>query len=304
MKIIAEGLRFPEGPVVLDDGSICVVEIAAGRVSIVKDGKLSVLAELGGGPNGMAIGPDGALYVCNNGGFIVREVEGETRVVHGLVPDDYQTGLIQRIDLGTREVTTLYTHCGEHPLSAPNDLVFDRHGGFYFTDFGKVHERHRDWGSVYYAMPDGTSIIEVIHPIAAPNGIGLSPDQGTLYVCETETSRLWSYPIVSPGKVTRQDFPSPNGGRLVYSPPGYQRFDSLAVQANGDICVATLITGQVTVVSPEGRLVREVRFPDRYVTNLCFGGAGLTKAYATLSLTGKLVELDWPEPGLLLNYSA
>ena len=137
MKVIAKNLRFPEGPVALSDGSVCFVEIAAGRVSRVdREGNVSLVANTGGGPNGLAAGPDGALYVCNNGGFIVKDVEGQCHVVHGELPADYKTGSIQRVDLATGQVTTLYTHCKEAPLTAPNDLVFDKAGGFYFTDFG------------------------------------------------------------------------------------------------------------------------------------------------------------------------
>lgn len=305
MKILASGLRFPEGPVAMRDGSVCVVEIAAGRISRVsQDGRVSVLAETGGGPNGMAAGPDGALYVCNNGGFLVREVDGETRVIHGELPRDYKTGSIQRVDPASGCVTVLYTHCGDTPLSAPNDLVFDAHGGFYFTDFGKIRKHSRDIGSIYYALPDGSHIHEVAHPLANPNGIGLSPDQRTLYVAETETARLWAYDVVEPGKVQKNGFPSPNGARLVCGLPGYQRFDSMAVQADGNICLGTLITAKISVISPDGRLLRQVDMPERYPTNICFGGPDLKKAYITLSLTGKLIEMDWETAGLALNYAA
>ena len=305
MKVLASGLRFPEGPVAMRDGSVCVVEIAAGRISrISPDGKMSVLAETGGGPNGMAAGPDGALYVCNNGGFLVREVDGETRVIHGELPRDYKTGSIQRVDPASGRVTVLYTHCGDTPLSAPNDLVFDAQGGFYFTDFGKIRKHSRDIGSVYYALPDGGHIREVAHPLANPNGVGLSPDGRTLYVAETETARLWAYDVLEPGKLSHSGFPSPNGARLVCGLPGYQRFDSLAVQADGSICVGTLITARITVIAPDGRVLREVGMPDRYPTNICFGGPDMRKAYVTLSLTGKLIELDWDEPGLPLNHGA
>lgn len=305
MKVLASGLRFPEGPVAMRDGSVCVVEIAAGRISrVAQDGRVSVLAETGGGPNGMAPGPDGALYVCNNGGFLVREVDGETRVIHGELPAGYRTGSIQRVDPDSGRAEVLYTHCGDTPLSAPNDLVFDAHGGFYFTDFGKIRKHSRDIGSIYYALPDGSHIQEVAHPLANPNGIGLSPDQRTLYVAETETARLWAYDIVEPGKVKKNGFPSPNGARLVCGLPGYQRFDSLAIQADGGICVGTLITAKITVISPEGHVLRQIDMPDRYPTNLCFGGPGMRKAYVTLSLTGKLIELDWEAAGLALNYGA
>src|ERR1044071_9246597 len=69
-RLLALGLRFPEGPVAIPDGSVILVEIAAGRITRVdRDGEKSVVATPGGGPNGLALGPEGALFCCNNGGF-------------------------------------------------------------------------------------------------------------------------------------------------------------------------------------------------------------------------------------------
>ena len=83
----------------------------------------------------------------------------------------------------------------------------------------------------------------------------------------------------------------------------YQRFDSIAVDAFGNICVATLLHGGITVIAPDGRLCSHVPMPDPYTTNLCFGGADLRTAYVTLSGTGKLVAVeDWPVPGLKLHF--
>ncbi|HSZ74630.1 MAG TPA: hypothetical protein VK779_07415, partial [Rhizomicrobium sp.] len=78
MEELASGLGFPEGPVAMDDGSIILVEMGAGKITrIKKDGSRHTVAEPGGGPNGLAIGPDGALYVCNNGGnFEIHERDG------------------------------------------------------------------------------------------------------------------------------------------------------------------------------------------------------------------------------------
>src|SRR5579872_4991987 len=135
-EIVTENLAFPEGPVVCDDGSVLVVEIAAGRITrITKDGRHHLISALGGGPNGAAVGPDGALYVCNNGGL-----SRESRSVPG----------IQRVDPDTGEVEVLYTECDGRPLTAPNDLVFDQTGCFWFTDYVG--------GAIFYADPQGTSI--------------------------------------------------------------------------------------------------------------------------------------------------
>jgi gluconolactonase len=302
LKVLATGLRFPEGPVVLRDGSIAVVEIARGTVTRVSpDGSVSVIADLGGGPNGLATGPDGALYVCNNGGFEWHEEPGMIRPIG--TPKSYSGGRIERLDPNTGEWQRLYDRCGDNRLNGPNDIVFDRNGGFYFTDLGKARHRDRDHGAVYYAMADGSRIVEVIHPILTPNGIGLSPDEKTLYVAETEGGRLWAFDLAEPGINKRTAFPSPNGGRFLFNEAGYHRYDSLAVDAEGNICVATLISGAITVVSPDGRLVRKVEMPDVYTTNICFGGPAMRTAYVTLSGVGQLVSLPWSQPGLKLNFA-
>ena len=71
IRILASGLRFPEGPVAMADGSVILGEIAGGRVTrVTQDGAKTEIGKAGGGPNGVATGPDGALYVCNNGGAV------------------------------------------------------------------------------------------------------------------------------------------------------------------------------------------------------------------------------------------
>ena len=301
MRIIATGLRFPEGPVALPDGAVALVEIERGTVTRVSpDGSTSIIAAPGGGPNGLAVGPGGALFVCNNGGFMWQHDPGLLRPVG--TPPDYAGGRIERIDPGTGAVQVLYTECDGHRLCGPNDLVFDDRGGFYFTDLGKSRARTRDHGGVYYAQADGSAIACIAHPVLTPNGIGLSPDGRTLYVAETETARLWAWDIEAPGQVRRQPFPSPHGGRLVCGLPGFQRFDSLAVDGAGNVCVATLVTGCISVIAPGGELLRQVPMHDIYTTNICFGGPDLRTAYVTLSGQGALAAVDWPAPGLRLQH--
>jgi gluconolactonase len=302
VREIASGLSFPEGPVALPDGSVLLVEIAAGRLTrVAPDGSKSTVAETGGGPNGAAIGPDGKVYVCNNGGFRWHDLPGVGRVPAGQA-DDYAGGRIERVDLASARVETLYTECGGHPLKGPNDLVFDAHGGFYFIDFGKTRPREMDRGAVYYAKADGSLIKPVAFPSITPNGCGLSPDGRTLYFAETESARLWAMDILAPGEVKRERWPSVHGARFLGAPGGYQRFDSLAVDSAGNICVATLINGGITVFSPDGRILRHVPMPDPLTTNICFGGPDLKTAYVTLSGSGRLVALEWERPGLRLNH--
>jgi gluconolactonase len=303
LRVVATGLCFPEGPVAMADGSIVLVEIERQTVSrVLPDGTVQVIAHTGGGPNGLAIGPDDAFYICNNGGFAWRLEENLFRPA--MASSDYVSGRIERVDPRSGSVSVLYDHCGPNKLNGPNDIVFDTHGGFYFTDLGKTRARDRDHGVIYYALADGSRIVEVAYPALTPNGIGLSPDGSVLYVAETEPARVWAFDITAPGVVKKESWPSPNGGRLVIGLRGFQRFDSLAVDAAGNICVATLITGCISVISPDGRLLRQVPMGDPVTTNICFGGPDLKTAYITLSGTGQLVAMDWPEPGLRLAYES
>ncbi|MCY4566011.1 MAG: SMP-30/gluconolactonase/LRE family protein [Gammaproteobacteria bacterium] len=298
--VLAEGLKFPEGPIAMPDGSVVLVEIARGTLSRVTDGDIRVIADLGGGPNGAAIGPDGRCYVCNNGGF--AWVERGNRIYPGEQDDDYSGGRIEAVNLETGDAEVLYTHCDGLPLRGPNDIVFDRTGGFWFTDHGKTRSRERDRTGVFYAMPDGSSIREVIFPMEGPNGIGLSPDEDEVYVAETPTGRMWAFELAAPGRLQGERRDRPDGGRLLPGRLGYCLYDSLAVDAEGNVCVATIIDGGITIVSPGGAPAKHVPLPDRLTTNICFGGKDLQTAFVTLSSTGKLVSMPWKTPGLPLNF--
>ncbi|MGI4952422.1 MAG: SMP-30/gluconolactonase/LRE family protein [Janthinobacterium lividum] len=298
---IANGLRFPEGPIACADGSVLLVELESGALTrVLPDGRKQRVAHLGGSPNGAAIGPDGACYICNSGGFAWHEdTEGLRMTGQGTA---YTGGRIERVDLATGAVTRLYDRTEHGELRGPNDLVFDRQGGFWFTDAGKTRPREMDRGGIYYALPDGSAIRQVVYPLMVPNGIGLSRDETRLYVAETPTGRVWEYEITAPGVIDLKPWPSPNGGRLLAGVPGYQMFDSMAVDGEGNICVATLMNGGITVISTDGAQVRHLPLPDRYTTNLCWGGPDLSTAYITLAQSGRLIALPWPRPGLPLNF--
>ena len=300
-ETIASGLRFPEGPVAMPDGSVILVEIAAGRITRVRpDGSTETVAEVGGGPNGLAMGPDGKLYCCNNGGFEWVENNGYL-MPHGQARD-YSGGRVERIDLTTGAVETLYRDgdfgCN---LRGPNDLVFDCHGGFWFTDHGKSRVRERDITGIFYARADGSDLREVIFPSENPNGVGLSPDGKRLYATETFTCQLMAFDVTRPGTVDAAAGPGGPGIPL-YRPSGYKFFDSLGVEESGNICVATIGECGISVVSPAGELVEFVATDDIFTTNICWGGADMRDAYVTLSGSGRLVKCRWPRPGLRLAY--
>lgn len=300
-QLVASGLKFPEGPVALSDGGVLVVEIAAGRLTRVSpEGKLEVVAELGGGPNGVAIGPDGAAYVCNSGGSeFVEQADGTLMPVG--TPSWYAGGSIQRVDLDTGVVTTLYKRCGDVDLKGPNDIVFDAAGGFWFTDFGKLTEDAVPIGKLYYAQPDGSSIVCARAGMVSPNGVGLSPDGRTVHVAETFTTRVWCFGIKTPG-ILESSGTMWSRDPVLGPIPGYELFDSLAVEDNGTVCVATILEGGITRMPPEGGS-ELVRAPTDFITNICFGGEDMRDAWITASTTGRLYKARWPEPGLRLAYN-
>lgn len=305
-RVVATGLRFPEGPLELPGGDILVTEIEAGTLTrITPGGEKSLFATTGGGPNGAAIGPDGAIYVTQNGGFSWSQrplPDGGSGLFPGEQPEGYIGGQIQRVSADGAEVKTIYTECDGERLKGPNDLVFDREGNFYFTDHGKNRRRDRDRTGVFYASPDGSMIKEIIFPMEGPNGIGLSPDGNTLYIAETPTGRVWAAELSGPGQVASRRVLAvvPPGG-----PANLGMCDSLCVDGEGNVLVATLVNGGITSISPNGMYATHTPCADVLTTNACFAGPELRTLYVTLSTTGQLVAFDnWPTRGLKLQYQA
>jgi len=301
LQLVAEGLQFPEGPIAMADGTILLVEIQRRTLTRVHpDGRCEIVADLGGGPNGAAIGPDGAVYVTNNGGsFTYTDVQGLN--VPGPTPPSHVGGYIQRVDLATGKVERIYDHCDGERFEGPNDLVFDKQGGFWFTDHGSSTPKGRNYGGLYYAKPDGSSVTRARHDLISPNGVGLSPDETVVYAADTWLGRLWAFDVLAPGQLAPP--PPFQAGRVVCNLPGYQLLDSLAVEAGGKVCVATIINGGITAFDPDGT-TEHFPFPDLLCTNICFGGADMRDAWVTASGTGKLYKCRWPRPGLRLNYNA
>ncbi|MBF6603348.1 MAG: SMP-30/gluconolactonase/LRE family protein [Sphingorhabdus sp.] len=285
MEIIAEGLAFPEGPVVCADGSVIVAELAGGRITRCWNGRSETVCDIGGGPNGAAIGPDGALYVCNNGGLDLKKFQNARGEGH--------EGRIERVDLGTGKFERLYDSCIDIALEAPNDIVFDADGRMWFTDLGKTHDGIRTASGLFCALPDGSAISAINRDAVSYNGIGISPDGAFLYVADTYQARLYRY-------VRKVEDQRP---AWIATAPGPVGFDSLAVTAAGNICVGTLYDGGISTITPDGIVSKYNIDEESYVTNIAFGGKDMRDAYITLSQSGRLVKTSWEEPGLRLNFN-
>ncbi|MEI9888527.1 MAG: SMP-30/gluconolactonase/LRE family protein [Rhizomicrobium sp.] len=299
---IATDLKFPEGPVAMDDGSVILVEIWSGEITRIKtDGAKQTIAKPGGGPNGAAIGPDGHLYVCNNGGNFEMNLVGGL-MIPGHTPPGHKGGRIERVDIASGKVEVLYDSCDGQKLLAPNDLVFDTAGGFWFTDHASNNAERRLHGGLYYALADGSKITKVLRELTSPNGVGLSPDGRHVYYAETIPGRLWDLPLTAPGVAAIPAGFMP--ANFVGAYPGLAYFDSLGVQADGAVCVATILAGGISTFWPGTAKFEHTAFPDLLCTNICWGGRDMTTAYITMSSTGKLARCRWPAPGLRLSYNA
>ena len=297
-NVFAENLQFPEGPVALKDGSVLVVELRGQSLKrVFPDGTQTIITKVKGAPNGAALGPNGVVYIANNGGMSWEEHDG--LIAPGPQPEDFIGGRIQTVS-PDGEVKDLYTHYVDGPILAPNDIILDGLGGFYFTDHGQRREHDMDLGSLSYGRLDGSEVKRLVSPLFAPNGVGLSPDGRRVYISETITGRIWWWEVLASGELNLN-----LGAQLLIGLGSFTFFDSLAVDAEGNVNVATMPKGGITTISPDGVVLDFVEVPlkDPTVTNICFGGKDLKTAYITASGTGRLYQADWPRKGLELPFS-
>ncbi|WP_396927858.1 SMP-30/gluconolactonase/LRE family protein [Mycolicibacterium sp.] len=299
MRCVAEGLAFPESPVAFPDGSVVLSEMAAGRISRVwPDGTIELVADVGGGPNGVAQLPDGRLVVCQNGGSTFGigpwpyDFDGCAQLFRPIGPPTQPIPPQLQIVTRAGEVRTLATELvtldgRTLPLVRPSDICVDHQGGFYLTDGGTTDGRTRALTGLLYGTPDG-QLTEVVYPLEMPNGVALSPDGSVVYVAETRTRRVWEFRMAQPGRVAgaRGLATVPSGGPL-----NVGGADGLCVASDGTIVVATLGAGGVTVLSATGQLVGAITTDDPMTTNVALSADEYT-LYLTLASSGRLVAVD------------
>ncbi len=303
-EVLAEGLGFPEGPVIADDGTVHVVDIDGGRVWRISGNGAEVVASTGGGPNGMAPESASTVLVANNGGFLWTEVNGVRIPIdhasHTNEPPGFTGGWIERVDLTSGVVEVLHRTCAGKPLRGPNDLVLDELGGIWFTDHGKGRYASVDRGGLYYIPPDGSAVVEKAFPLLGPNGVGLEPGGKRVYVAETHTGRLWAWDLAEPGEIVPAagNLAVRHGGRCIAATP--YSFDSLGIEADGRIVIGAIADG-VVVITPDGGEIDVHPIPGDVTTNIAFGGADGRRAVLTLSRSGRAAEAIWPRPGLVVR---
>jgi gluconolactonase len=250
IEVLADGLGFTEGPALLPDGRLAVTSISHGCVYLVDpDGAPAEKISTGGGANGLAVAPDGTMFVAQNGGIFGGS---------GPAPAGVQVICDGRVD---------YLATG---MDAPNDLVFGPDGRLWVTDtraeidFFHPQEDKRGWvwsvdiatGAKELVLDDGPVFI---------NGLGFAPAQDRFLVTTTCGAQLWAYPLHRDGRLD-----ATAGSVLHTFARGWP--DGMAVRADGASWVALTGGHRLDLIGASGELLSSVGLAEGSLpTNVCLG---------------------------------
>jgi gluconolactonase len=305
LEIVADDLAFPEGPIACADGSVLLVEVRGCTLTrVLPSGDKEVIARVDGAPNGAALGPDGAVYICNNGGLPWTQLPDGAwypadPVTGSMTPQGFTGGWVERVDLSTGEVRTVITGSADRTLNAPSDIAFDHAGNMWFTDIGKSDAERTTFGAVYRATCDGSEVGLLARSLLGPNGIALSPDESRVYVADSPSGRVLEWDV-SKGQLPAN--PRMHGASVRNRFPGSFTVDGLAVDAQDRIIVALPQAGALGVLQPDGGAWL-IAMPDPLPTNACFGGKDGCTLFVTLGGHGRLARFRWPCPGAAIPFS-
>jgi gluconolactonase len=286
----AEKLSAPEGPVVGPYGwilNVCSFTLAdrdwpfhGGDITATHYSRPlrthvafnTSTPEVVGIPAALAFGPDGSLYVTD---------EGRRSIVR-VAPDGTQTDF-------------LTTYDGER-LNGPNDLSFDEDGNLFFTDPWTSSLENPIGGIYGYEWSTGR-LTKVRGGMAFPNGIVVRGKR--LYVAETMTRKVWLFEVTGPGRADNQvEFCTLPEMQTA----DWQGGDGMALDAGGNLYVTQLAAGCIRVYDPDGNLTGSIRTGGARPTNVCFGGPAFDTLYVTIDDLGTLVAIPVGVSGYRLPF--
>lgn len=259
--LIAEGYKFPEGPLIDKSGNLFFTDVQGALILKYDGDSISTFAEKTKGANGLVMDKDGTIYGCQGGGQAIGKFD----------PD------------GT--MSTHLAEVGGAKLNSTNDIVFDLNGNLFFSN----PKRGSGESSVVRIRPDGSAAV-VATDQTYPNGVAISPDGKTLYVNDLMSGGIiWQYPLDESGEVGE--------GEKLITVGGFP--DGMDVAKSGNIYCALHAEGKIVVVSPAGEILRDIAFGKTSgVTNMCFGGSDFKTLYVTLGRAGKVYAVPNEEPGM------
>jgi gluconolactonase len=265
-RVVASGLGFPEGPVWVGDGLV-VTDIQGQCLWRIAGGARDVLARTGGGPNGATLGPDGSLYVANNGGLNVGP-KG-----YWYAPEQIP-GRIQRVGMGGSVIDVAAGFDAPQP-HRPNDLSFGPDGNLYATDPANWEHLGELMPGRVWRIDVATGSSELVAEVPSfCNGIAFGPDD-RLYVAQSMAMK-----IVTVEADGLRDFAA--------LPAGFP--DGFCFTADGHLIVCGSMGDVIQVFDPDGELTQTIE-PGEHTepTNCCIGDGVL---YVTMSGSGEVVAVD------------
>ncbi len=259
------GFRFTEGPAADREGNVFFTDIPNERIHrIDASGTLTTFRAKSGRANGLMFNARGELVACEGG-----------------------NGRVVAIAKDGKTIRVLANKFEGKRFNAPNDLVIDKRGGIYFTDpeFGREIKKPQGTFAVYYIREAG-KVARVVESLPRPNGIILSPDEKTLYVVPSRSSKVMAYPIDAPGKLGK--------GREFFNllqPQGRKNTggDGLTVDTRGNLYITSQLG--IQVVSPKGKHLRTLKFPEK-PSNVTFGGKDRRTLYVTARTSVYTLPID------------
>jgi gluconolactonase len=231
VQTLATGLGHPEGPDILSDGRIVMVETYTGKIIVwsAEEG-IHDYAVCGGGPNACKLGSDGAIYITQNGGTV-----GAWRAENMIAPS------IQRA-WPDGSVEIVLTEIDGVKLQAPNDLSFGPDGSLFFTDPGDYFPENRGMGRIHMVGPDGSAeTVEEMHG-TYPNGI----------VAERGGSIVW---VDSYERNIYRLIPGEKSQKIATLPENHVP-DGLKIDIDGNLWITTFMGGGIDVLDHDGTYLK------------------------------------------------
>ena len=172
---------------------------------------------------------------------------------------------VLKVDMRTKKVSVF---CHDDRFNQPNDLCINKKDQVFASD-----PRWKDGtGQLWRIEPDGRAAL-LASGLGTTNGIELSPDEKHLYVAESVQRKIWQYDLDAAGNISNQ--------RLLIEFPDFG-LDGMKCDRKGNIYQTRHGKGTVAIISPGGKLLREVQLKGRECSNLVFGGKDGRSVFVTL----------------------